>query len=83
MPITCLSVLSNGEQRGSFPLDHIPTAAFHESDIDRTDARQVHEGDVTIIFAPNRLVDEILKRAFWFHQDTPLAVECEKETGSA
>lgn len=83
MPIVCLSALSNGEQRGSFLLDHVPTVAFRESDIDKTDARQVHEGDAVIVSALNRLVDETLKRALWFHQDIPFAVECEKEAGFA
>ena len=83
MPIVCLSALSNGEQRGSFLLDHVPTVAFRESDIDKTDARQVYEGDAVIVSALNRLVDETLKRALWFHQDIPFAVECEKEAGFA
>ena len=68
--------------RGSFFLT-MSTVAFRESDIDKTDARQVYEGDAVIVSALNRLVDETLKRALWFHQDIPFAVECEKEAGFA
>ena len=57
VPIVGLIAFTEGEARGSFLLDHIPTIPW-----DRADA------DKSIETALSRLVDEALKRALWAAQ---------------
>lgn len=65
MPIAALQALRDGEERGSFLMDHVPSVAC-----DRTD---VEEQRVAIETALNKLVDEALKRSLWKHQRSRLA----------
>lgn len=57
MPIVCLHALTQGEERGSFLMDHVPVFPCDVSD-----------PEPSIIRALNRIVDEALKRALWHAQ---------------
>lgn len=65
MPIVALQALRDGEDRGSFLMDHVPSVAC-----DRTDPA---EQRAAIETALNKLVDEALKRSLWKHQRSRLA----------
>ncbi len=65
MPVVALQALLDGEERGSFLMDHVPTVSC-----DRTD---IEEQRAAIEAALNKLVDEALKRALWSHQRARLA----------
>ena len=65
MPVVALQALHDGEERGSFLMDHIPSVSCDRSDID--------EQRSAIEAALNKLVDEALKRALWQHQRSRLA----------
>jgi hypothetical protein len=54
VPIVTLMALQEGEARGSFLMDHVPSVPF-----DRADAATSIERGL------GRLVDEVLKRALW------------------
>lgn len=64
VPIVGLIALAEGEARGSFLMDHVPTVPL------RIDA--VTESIATSL---NRLVDEVLKRALWEAQSTYIQEE--------
>lgn len=57
MPVVVLDALTEGEERGSFLMDHVPRVAGHR-DPDGWQEDAVHR-------ALNQLVDECLKRALW------------------
>lgn len=57
MPVVILDALAQGEERGSFLMDHVPRVPLHGT-VD----------DDAIIRALNQLVDECLKRALWRRQ---------------
>jgi hypothetical protein len=57
MPVVTLDALAQGEERGSFLMDHVPRIPLH-GDVD----------DEVIMRALDRLVDECLKRALWQRQ---------------
>lgn len=57
MPVVVLDALTDGEERGSFLMDHVPRVAGHRA------AKGWHEDAVRR--ALNQLVDECLKRALW------------------
>lgn len=57
MPVVVLDALTEGEERGSFLMDHVPRVAA------RRDPEGWHEDAVRR--ALNQLVDECLKRALW------------------
>ena len=59
VPIVGLIALIEGEARGSFLMDHVPTVPLRHSAV--TDS---------IAASLNRLVDEVLKRALWEAQST-------------
>jgi hypothetical protein len=60
MPVVVLYALHDGEERGSFLMDHVPTALCPTAG---------KEGQrASIESALNKLVDEALKRALWQHQ---------------
>lgn len=59
VPIVGLIALTEGEARGSFLMDHVPTVALRKDGV--TDS---------IAASLNRLVDEVLKRALWEAQST-------------
>lgn len=59
MPIVALMALAEGEARGSFLMDHVPTVPL------RADAVTA-----SIDASLNRLVDEVLKRALWEAQSS-------------
>lgn len=61
MPIMCMYALNDGESRGSFLMDHIPSVPCDPS-----------EPMPGIMTALNRLVDEALKRALWDAQQVYL-----------
>jgi hypothetical protein len=59
VPIVGLIALTEGEARGSFLMDHVPTVPL------------LHDAVTASITASlNRLVDEVLKRALWNAQST-------------
>jgi len=59
VPIVALVALTEGEARGSFLMDHVPTVPLAQGPTERRSS----------IFASlNRLVDETLKRALWAAQ---------------
>ncbi len=62
MPAVTLHALREGEDRGSFLMDHLPTVPCHPDD-----------PEAAIRKALNRLVDEALKRALWRAQTIYLA----------
>ncbi|HUA12812.1 MAG TPA: TIR domain-containing protein [Solirubrobacteraceae bacterium] len=60
MPVVILDALSDGEERGSFLMDHVarvPAASARDE-----------LNDAAIVVALNRLVDESLKRELWERQ---------------
>ncbi len=57
MPLVMLDALSQGEERGSFLMDHMPRIALHDG-----------VSDDAILRSLNQLVDECLKRALWRRQ---------------
>lgn len=57
VPIVGLIALTEGEARGSFLMDHVPTVPLAFDDI-----------PASIAAGLNRLVDEVLKRALWVAQ---------------
>lgn len=59
VPVVALLALREGEERGCFLMDHVPTVAFSPSDPEASVSR-----------ALCRLVDETLKRVLWTRQDT-------------
>lgn len=65
MPVVALQALRDGEERGSFLMDHIPSVSCDRSDIG--------EQRAAIERALNKLVDEALKRSLWEHQRAQLA----------
>jgi hypothetical protein len=60
MPVVALQALCDGEERGSFLMDHVPSVACDRTNLD--DQRSAIE------MALNKLVDEALKRSLWAHQ---------------
>ena len=65
MPVVALQALRDGEERGSFLMDHVPSVSCDRSN--------VGEQRSAIEAALNKLVDEALKRALWQHQRSRLA----------
>lgn len=65
MPIVALQALHDGEERGSFLMDHVPSVSCDRTDVD--------EQRSAIEAALNKLVDEALKRSLWKHQRSRLA----------
>lgn len=65
MPVVALQALHDGEERGSFLMDHVPSVSC--------DRRDVTEQRAAIEAALNKLVDEALKRALWDHQRSRLS----------
>ncbi len=59
VPIVGLIALTEGEARGSFLMDHVPTVALRDDAV-----------TASIAASLNRLVDEVLKRALWGAQST-------------
>ncbi len=64
VPIVGLIALTEGEARGSFLMDHVPTVALHHDAV-----------TASIAASLNRLVDEVLKRALWEAQSTYIKEE--------
>lgn len=64
MPVVILDALAEGEDRGSFLMDHVPRIPLHSG-----------VGDDAIVRALNQLVDECLKRALWRRQESLAARE--------
>lgn len=62
IPVVALQALSDGEERGSFLMDHVPTFPC-----------SLAEPQEGIRRALNRIVDEFLKRVLWLQQSTYLA----------
>lgn len=80
IPVVALSALTGGEERGSFLLDHVPTVAYHPTNLSyeyldeqKNDSQQRqcwnrsqrYQSDFCIDRAICRLVDETLKHAIW------------------
>lgn len=65
MPVVVLQALHQGEERGSFLMDHVPSVPLDM----RSDAQML----ASIERALSQLVDEALKRALWNRQRTRLA----------
>lgn len=65
MPVVTLLALTDGEERGSFLMDHVPSVSCRQPD--------VSERCAAIETALNRLVDEALKRSLWAHQQERLS----------
>lgn len=63
VPIVGLIALTEGEARGSFLMDHVPTVPLS------------HDFPVSIAQSLDRLVDEVLKRALWQAQSTYIEEE--------
>ena len=61
MPIVMLDALGQGEDRGSFLMDHVPRVPVHN------DAGAWRDSDIRR--GLNELVDECLKRALWRRQE--------------
>lgn len=59
VPIVGLIALTEGEARGSFLMDHVPTVPLHQDAVIES-----------ISTALDRLVDEVLKRVLWAAQST-------------
>jgi hypothetical protein len=59
VPVVGLIALTEGEARGSFLMDHVPTVPLSPDEI-----------DASIEASLDRLVDEVLKRALWVAQST-------------
>lgn len=64
VPIIALIALTEGEARGSFLMDHVPTLALRHDAVTASVAASL-----------NRLVDEVLKRALWEAQSTYIQEE--------
>lgn len=64
VPIVGLIALSEGEARGSFLMDHVPTVPLTHDAV-----------EASIACSLNRLVDEVLKRALWVAQSTYIREE--------
>ena len=64
MPVVALLALLEGEERGSFLMDHVPSVSC--------DRRDLGEQRLAIETALNKMVDESLKRALWDHQRSQL-----------
>jgi hypothetical protein len=58
MPVVVLDGLSQGEERGSFLMDHVPRIPGHRKS-------KSAWSETAILTALNHLVDECLKRALW------------------
>ena len=71
IPIVCLSALTEGEQRGSFLLDHVPTVAYPNSAGHSNPNKDKSSQGKAIVSAINRLIDESLRQALWRHQEIP------------
>lgn len=71
IPIVCLSALTEGEQRGSFLLDHVPTVAYPNSAGHGSRSKEKSSQGKAIVSAVNRLIDESLRQALWRHQEIP------------
>lgn len=71
IPIVCLSALTEGEQRGSFLLDHVPTVAYPNSAGHSNSNKDKSSQGKAIVSAINRLIDESLRQALWRHQEIP------------
>ena len=81
MPVVCLSALTEGEQRGSFLLDHVPTVAYPTSTGDKNKKKNNKGAQGrAIVCAINRLVDEALRQALWRHQEIPKSVSQAQES---
>jgi len=80
MPVVCLSALTEGEQRGSFLLDHVPTVAYPTSTGDKNKKKNKGAQGRAIVCAINRLVDEALRQALWRHQEIPKSVSQAQES---
>jgi hypothetical protein len=65
MPVVVLLALRDGEERGSFLMDHVPSVSC-----DRTNRDEQRSAIETAL---NKLVDEALKRSLWEHQRSRLA----------
>lgn len=61
-PIVCLSALVEGEKRGSFIMDHVPTVAYPAH------SNSEHKKQEAVNDAINMLVDEALKFRLWKQQ---------------
>jgi hypothetical protein len=61
MPVVIMDAPGEGEERGSFLMDHVPRVPVAKSN-DHWSKRDVYR-------ALNLLVDECLKRALWIHQE--------------
>lgn len=64
VPIVGLIALVEGEARGSFLMDHLPTVPLARDD-----------PDASIDKALDRLVDEVLKRALWMAQSSYISAQ--------
>ncbi len=64
VPIVGLVALAEGEARGSFLMDHVPTVPLSHDAV-----------TASIAASLNRLVDEVLKRALWQAQSTYIQEE--------
>lgn len=60
MPVILIDAPGNGEERGSFLMDHVPRIPVH--------MEHGHWNKKNVYQALNLLVDECLKRALWIHQ---------------
>ncbi len=64
MPIVAIHALQDGEDRGSFLIDHVPSVACGRTN--------PVEQRIAIETALNKLIDEALKRSLWNHQRSRL-----------
>ena len=80
MPVVCLSALTEGEQRGSFLLDHVPTVAYPTSTGNKNKKKSKGAQGRAIVCAINRLIDEALRQALWRHQEIPKSVSQAQES---
>ena len=74
IPVVCLSALTEGEQRGSFLLDHVPTVAYPTSTGHNNQHKKKDPQGKAIVSAINRLIDEALRQSLWYHQEIPQSV---------
>jgi len=81
MPVVCLSALTEGEQRGSFLLDHVPTVAYPTSTGNKNKKKKNKGAQGrAIVCAINRLIDEALRQVLWRHQEIPKSVSQAQES---
>ena len=80
MPVVCLSALTEGEQRGSFLLDHVPTVAYPTSTGNKNTKKSRGAQGRAIVCAINRLIDEALRQALWRRQEIPKSVSQAQES---